>query len=257
MGLTTLVTGSGEPVTLVAHGLGASLAETRPLVSGVRGTRVLVQARGHGTSPLPVRPGYGEQADDLLAVADEQDATQALGVSMGAGALLRLLSHRPDRFARVVLFLPASVDKAVDEQHQDEAVRRVAALSGALLARDAPAVEAAVRLELPADLDGPAVAAYVHARTAFLLDSPGLPDLLAALPQDRPVHDRSALAAVTADVLLLAQEGDPLHPAQVARELAALLPRARLVVFEQPGVLFRERARLRELVVGHLTPGGG
>ncbi|MCW2501004.1 MAG: hypothetical protein JWN87_2680, partial [Frankiales bacterium] len=37
MGLTTLVTGSGAPVTVVAHGLGASLAETRPLLSGVAG----------------------------------------------------------------------------------------------------------------------------------------------------------------------------------------------------------------------------
>ena len=49
-------------------------------------------------------------------------------------------------------------------------------------------------------------------------------------------------------MLLLAQEGDPLHPAQVARELAAVLPRARLVVFDRPGVVFRERERLRALV---------
>ena len=37
MGLTPLVTGSGDPVTVAAHGLGASIAETRPLLSGVAG----------------------------------------------------------------------------------------------------------------------------------------------------------------------------------------------------------------------------
>jgi pimeloyl-ACP methyl ester carboxylesterase len=67
------------------------------------------------------------------------------------------------------------------------------------------------------------------------------------------VPDRTALAAVSADVLVLAQEGDPLHPADVGRQLAAVLPRARLVVFEHPGVVFRERARLRELISSHLA----
>jgi 3-oxoadipate enol-lactonase len=250
VGLTTLVTGAGDPVTVVAHGFGASLAETRPLLSGVPGTRVLVQARGHGTSAAPVAPGYAELAADLARVADERGATQALGVSMGAGTLLRLLTAVPDRFARVVLFLPAALDRPRD----DPAVRRVAGLSGALAAADRPGVEASVREELPTDLTGPAVDSYVTARTDFLLASPGLPALLAALVDDCPVPDRTALAAVSADVLLLAQEQDPLHPAQVARELAGLLPRARLVVFDRPGVVFRERARLRALVSAHLTP---
>jgi 3-oxoadipate enol-lactonase len=250
VGLTTLVTGTGDPVTVVAHGFGASLAETRPLLSGVPGTRVLFQARGHGSSDLPVAPGYAELAADLAAVADAHGASQALGVSMGAGALLRLLTAVPDRFARVVLFLPA----ALDRPRADPAVRRVADLAGVLAAADRPGVEAAVRRELPAELAGAAVDAYVTARADFLLACPGLPALLTALADDCPVADRSALGAVSADVLLLAQEGDPLHPAQVARELAGLLPNARLVVFERPGVLFRERARLRALVSAHLTP---
>jgi 3-oxoadipate enol-lactonase len=249
VGVTTLVTGSGAPVAVVAHGLGASLAETRPLLSGVPGSRVFYQARGHGPAAPPRDPGYGELAADLAAVADEHGATQALGVSMGAATLLRLLAGTPDRFAKVVLLLPAALDAA----RHDDAVRRVAALTGALAAGDRAAVVAAVRRELPSDLAGPAVEAYVAARADFLVASPGLPALLAALPEDRPVPDRTALAAVSADVLVLAQEGDPLHPADVGRQLAAVLPRARLVVFEHPGVVFRERARLRELISSHLA----
>lgn len=249
MGLTALVTGSGSPVTVVAHGLGASLAETRPLLSGVPGTRVFYEARGHGAAPAPEKPGYGELAADLAGVADEHGATQALGVSMGAASILRLLSQAPTRFERVVLFLPA----ALDQPRRDNAVRRVVALSEALQAGDAAGVETAVRLELPDDLVGPAVDSYVRAHVDVLLAS-ALPPLLAALPEDLPVPSRHDLAAVSADVLVLAQEGDPLHPAQVARELVGVLPRARLVVFDRPGVLFRERARLRALVVEHLTP---
>jgi len=39
----------------------------------------------------------------------------------------------------------------------------------------------------------------------------------------------------------------------VARDLAAALPKARLVVFDAPGVVLRERARLRGLVTEFLN----
>ena len=251
MGLDVLVTGAGAPVTVAAHGLGASLAETRPLLSGVTGTRVLYAARGHGASALPDgRFDYRTLGEDLEQVADEHAATRALGVSMGAGALLSLLSRRPDRFERVVLFLPA----AIDRPRTDEAVRRVGGLAAALEAGDRAQVERRVLEELPGDLhEDRAVQAYARARAAHLLTSPGVAVALRALPAVIPVPDRRLLSAVTGEVLLLAQEGDPLHPAQVARELAAVLPRARLVVFDQPGVVFRERGRLRAEISGFLA----
>ena len=210
------------------------------------GTKVLYDARGHGQSALPAGTfDYDVLGRDLEAVADEHGATGALGVSMGAGALLSLLARRPDRFARVVLVLPA----AIDWPRTDEAVRRLWVLADALDAGDAAAVEQAVLDEVPADLrEVPGVAAYVRARTAHLLASPGVAVAVRSLARVTPVPDRSALAAVTAEVLLLAQEGDLLHPAQVARELSAVLPRARLVVFDRPGMALRERARIRELV---------
>ena len=105
-----------------------------------------------------------------------------------------------------------------------------------------------MRADLPADQD---TEAYVRARVAHLLASPGLPALLDGLTE-APVPDPTALGAVTCDVLVLAQEGDPVHPASVARRLAAALPRARLHVFDRPGVLWHDRARFRELVLRHL-----
>jgi 3-oxoadipate enol-lactonase len=251
--VAALVTGTGSPVTVFAHGLGASVAETRPLAGGVPGTRVLYAARGHGDSPLGDSSyDYESLGEDLLQVADRHGATQALGVSMGAGALLSLLSRQPDRFERVVLFLPA----ALDRPRTDEAVSRMRALADAIGAGDDDAVHRWVLAELPPDVaQTPAGSSYALTRARFLVSSPGIATAIGALPDVVPVRDRTALAAVTADVLVLAQEGDPLHPAQVARELVGLLPRARLAVFDRPGVVFRERARLRSLVVAHLTPG--
>ena len=50
------ITGTGLPVTVVAHGLGASLPESRALASGIPGTRLFPQARGHGDAPMPEKP---------------------------------------------------------------------------------------------------------------------------------------------------------------------------------------------------------
>lgn len=213
------------------------------------GTKVFAQARGHGGAPAPERPGWDELAGDLRAVADAHGATQALGVSLGAGTLLRLLTRTPDRFERVVLFLPAALDTP-----EPGPVRRAVELLDALDARDPGALEQAVRQELPADLAGEPVEAYVAARTAYLRAS-DLAPLVRGLGASVPVPDRSALAAVTAQVLVLAQEDDPVHPVSVAREVAGAIPGARLEVFRRPGVLFRaaDRARLRALVVAHLA----
>jgi len=222
------------------------------VVSGTPGTRVLYEARGHGRAPSAVGTGYAELADDLLRVADAHHATQALGVSLGAGTLLRLLCEHPTRFASVVLFLPAAVDGPLSPF----AVRRSAGLARALAVDDAAAVEAWVRDELPPDLSGPSVEAYVRARVAHVMAC-DLEPLVSVLAADRPVRDRAALAAVTAEVLVVAQEDDPLHPAAVARDLGVLLPRVRVEVFTAPGVLFRERQRLRTLVADHLAPPSG
>jgi pimeloyl-ACP methyl ester carboxylesterase len=109
-----------------------------------------------------------------------------------------------------------------------------------------------VATELPPDLHQRA-APYLETRAQFLLSSPGIAVGVASLPDATPVDDRAVLGAVTAEALVLGQEGDPLHPAQVARDLAAALPKARLVVFDQPGVLLRERARLRGLITEFLN----
>lgn len=250
--LELLVRGSGLPVTVFAHGLGASIAETRPLASGVLGTRAFFAFRGHGASAAPETPwDYAALAGELRAVADHVGASRALGVSMGAGALLRLLVETPDRFERVVLFLPAVLDR----RRTDAAMRRLAAMADLVDDRDVPGLAALLREELPAPVrDLPEVGPYVDQRARVLAGTP-VSRALRMLPQVLPVDDRGELARVTAPVLVVGQQGDDVHPAAVAEQVAAALPNARLHVFSEAGAMWLARARLRELVAGFLNAG--
>ena len=147
--LEYLVTGAGEPVTVFAHGLGNGIAETRPLGSAVTGRQVFFQFRGHGRSSAPDgRWTYADLARDLRAVADLTGATRALGVSLGAGALCRLLADDPDRFERVVLFLPAVLDEPRPAGPRPARPRLLEAIE----AGDAGEVARALAAEIPADL---------------------------------------------------------------------------------------------------------
>ena len=113
--LEVLTTGSGLPSTVFAHGLAGSIETTRPFGSGVAGSRTFFSFRGHGASAAPETDWtYAALAAELDAVARHVGATRALGVSMGAGALCSLLEQQPDRFDRLVLVIPAVVDRPRD-----------------------------------------------------------------------------------------------------------------------------------------------
>jgi pimeloyl-ACP methyl ester carboxylesterase len=248
--LECLYTGQGEPTTVFAHGLGLGIAETRPLGSGVAGRKVFFQFRGHGRSASP--PGewtYLDLARDLRAVADLSGATRALGVSLGAGALCRLLIDNHNRFERVVLFLPAVLDRP----HPEVAGRRLAALLDAVQSGDAAAAAEVVSQEVPPHLRGtPTAWAYLRQRLDQLMRD-GLGAGLAGLPEQVPVPDVSQLADVTVPVLVIGCDGDELHPPEVAEALAAALPCAITYMYDKPGVLWNQRGDLRERIAEFLN----
>ncbi|WP_410814488.1 alpha/beta fold hydrolase [Micromonospora sp. 067-2] len=248
--LERLVTGTGDPVTVFAHGLGNGIATTRPFGSGVTGRKVFFQFRGHGRSDAPAGSwSYLDLARDLRAVADLGGASRAFGASLGAGALCRLLVESPDRFEKVVLFLPAVLDQPRGPVAKD----RVTNLLEAVGSGDASAVADVVSLELPTAVrNTPAGWAYLRQRLDQLLRD-GLADGLATLAEQAPLRDGSALSAVTAPALVIGCAGDDLHPVEVAEQLAAALPRATLHVYDRPGVLWTERADLRERVSSFLN----
>ena len=248
--LECLVTGLGDPVTVFAHGLGNGIAETRPLGSAVTGRRVFFQFRGHGRSAAPIgRWTYADLARDLRAIADLTGATRALGVSLGTGALCRLLSEHPDRFERVVLFLPA----VLDVPRPVAARERLTALLTAIEDGDAAGVADVLSQEIPASLrNNPSTWSFLRQRMDQLLGE-GLAPGLASLPEQTAVPDRDTLAQVTAPVLVIGCQGDDLHPAGVAEEIAGLMPNATLHVYDKPGVLWTQRTDIRDRIATFLN----
>jgi 3-oxoadipate enol-lactonase len=248
--LEYLVTGLGDPVTVFAHGLGNGIAETRPLGSAVTGRRVFFQFRGHGRSAAPGGIWtYTDLARDLRAVADLSGATRALGVSLGAGALCRLLADHPNRFERLVLFLPA----VLDQPRPAAARERLTALMEAIEDANAAEVANVLSQEIPPSLrNNPATWSFLRQRMEMLMGD-GLAPGLASLPEQVAVPDRAMLAKVGVPVLIIGSHGDELHPAAVATDLAAVMPNATLHIYDKPGVLWTQRADVRERIATFLN----
>ncbi|RCW46925.1 alpha/beta hydrolase family protein [Halopolyspora algeriensis] len=240
--------GSGTPVTLVVHGLGATEGEARIPASGVRGTRVVVTLPGHGDA-AEAPPGYwdyGRVAEDVLAIADEVRATRAIGVSLGAGALTRAAARDPHRFERLALLLPAALDRSRDESAREPFVRLAEAVDAATSDGGAR-LRALVADDLPS---GTEVGNYVEDRAAALMR---LGDALRTLPEQCPLADAASLAEVTSDVLVVGATGDELHPAEVAEDVAGAFPRARLELLPSAAPMLTHRHELRRLVTGLLN----
>ncbi|TDQ05560.1 alpha/beta fold hydrolase [Labedaea rhizosphaerae] len=230
--------GAGDPVTLIAPGLGATEGEARIPASGLPGTRVVVTLPGHGDQPdaPPDYWHYSTIAADLVRVADETGARAAAGVSLGAASLLRSLADQPSRFSRVALLLPAALDQP----------RRLHGTFGAYadaVARcSAAELRALVMQGLPEDAH---VGTYVDERVAALRR---LGPAFTQLADDIPVPDPALLARVECPVLVIGATLDPLHPGDVAKEIAAALPTARLELFDSQAPLITDRRRVRQLL---------
>jgi 3-oxoadipate enol-lactonase len=219
--------GEGEPVTVLAHGLTNSCNELAAFTPMVPGTKVRFCFRGHGHSSTP-ESGYrfADFARDLDAVAASFGATRAVGTSLGAGAICHLLERHPDRFDRLVFLLPAALD--LPFRHRD-AFLHTAELLETLPKREA--IEAILS-------DGGRLAKYEEAPWLRDFDlalweemNPiGVARAIREVVDDVAVQDRDSLRAVDAPTMIVSREGDLIHPAELGRILAGLLPNAELVV---------------------------
>jgi 3-oxoadipate enol-lactonase len=221
--------GRGNPVTLVVPGLAATAGEARIPASGLAGTRVVVTLPSHGDEPDAPRSywQYPTVAEDVLRVADEVKAQGAIGVSLGAGALTRIVAEHPDRFGKLALLLPAVLDQPRPREVREQ------------LRRTEPED---IAKTLPA---GYALGDYVEARSKALKR---LPEAIDELANAYPVEDRRALKEVSAEVLVIAATGDPLHPSDIARQTAEAFKEARLEIFDSPAPMITHRARLRTML---------
>jgi pimeloyl-ACP methyl ester carboxylesterase len=207
--------GEGEPVTVLAHGLTNSCRELAAFTPLVGGTKVRFCFRGHGHSDSP-SSGYAfdDFARDLDVVARSYGATCAVGTSLGAGAIMHLLEADPERFERMIFLLPAGLDSPFEGSEP--------------LFATADALETMSRTEaVEAIMSDPG-------RAAAYAVEPRLRDVDLALWEDmNPAGVARAIRGIVGDrpVLILCREGDRIHPAELGRTLADLMPNAELLVF--------------------------
>ncbi|MGH8837038.1 MAG: hypothetical protein ACRDWG_18885 [Actinomycetes bacterium] len=152
----------------------------------------------------------------MRAIADHTGATRAVGVSLGAGALNTLLAETPQRFERLVFFLPAVLDRP----RRDAALDRLHAMAGRVDDRDVDGLAALLLAEQPDGVRDRADAQVLVRRQARALVGTPVSAALRQLPDQVPIGDRAVLAAVTAPALVIAQLGDSAHPVWVAEQLA-------------------------------------
>jgi 3-oxoadipate enol-lactonase len=222
------IDGEGEPVTLVAHGLTNSARELAAFTPFLEGTAVRFDFRGHGRSSVPDVGSYrfADFARDVEAVATSYGATRAIGTSLGAGAITHLVAAQPDRFEKLVFILPAALDvPLVDHVGFD----RVAELLETLDRDDA--IEAILA-------ESGRAGAYERAPWLRELDvllwhdmNPvGVSRAIREVVRDVAIADRAMLRDVGAPTLIIAREGDAIHPAELARILVGAMPHARMLL---------------------------
>ncbi|MEP6666673.1 MAG: alpha/beta hydrolase [Nocardioidaceae bacterium] len=246
-----VVTGSGSPVTAFAHGLAGSIEETRPFGSGVVGTRVFFHFRGHGATVGSEAPWtYATLESELRAVMSSYDVRRGLGVSLGAGALLRAAAATPEAFQRLVFVLPATID----QPRTDPAITRMQMMAELIEDRDIDGLARALVEEQPVSVqDRPDVKLWAQ-RQARRLSATTVARGLRELPPQHPLESRDGLADIDCPVLVIGQEDDAAHPAALARELAEALPHAEVEIFSVGGVLWTHRAELRSRIAHFLNP---
>jgi 3-oxoadipate enol-lactonase len=247
------VEGEGEPVTVFAHGLTNNrneLAAFTPLVSG---TKIRFDFRGHGRSSSPP-DGYrfADLARDVDAVANAFGATVAVGTSLGAGAIGHLVCRVPDRFERMVWLLPAGLDRpfALAGRYHELA----GSLAGSSPSEALDAVlndpeRVARYLETPWRVEVDRVL-WEHS------DPDGLARAIHGAVEDFPIPDREALREVEIPTLIVCIEGDEIHPAELARVVARLMPNAELIAFDGQEDLFRQIPSLVERVSSFIAGNG-
>lgn len=248
------VDGAGEPVTVFAHGLTNSCMELAAFTPMAPGTKVRFCFRGHGHSSVP-EPGnyrFVDFARDLDAVSRAFGATNAVGTSLGAGAITRLIEHEPDRFERLVFVLPAALDTPIgahvlfdrtaellETMPKDEAIRTILEESGRVQNYDTQPGLRDFDMLLWQDTDPVGVARAIR-----------------EVVRDVAIADRELLRRVSAPTLIICREGDDIHPASLGRLLADLLPNSELIVMESEEDLMASIPILVQRVSGFLAQAG-
>ncbi|MDX8531305.1 alpha/beta hydrolase [Mesorhizobium sp. VK25A] len=257
--LTFDVAGKGRPV-LWQHGLGAPLdqpVEVFPDMAGLQ--RITLMCRGHGASALgdPARLSIAQFADDALALLDHLGVEQAAvgGISLGAAIALRLASLDAARVAKLMLARPAWVDgPSVARQHGYHVAAQYLEQYGADEGAERFLASPEFLEVLAASPDNAAslIGFFKRSRPGTTIA------LLSRIPLDWPGISRAQIATIRQPALVIGNDQDYVHPLAYARELAGLIPGARLTEITSKTIdRVAYVAEFRDALAGFLPDSGG
>ncbi len=236
------LSGSG-PLSVFGHGILGSIEQLlEPAEARMRLEQRLrllfYDARGHGQSSGPREAtGYtwetlGQDMATFIEAHTDEPAIVG-GASMGAATAIWVAIERPELVRALVLMMPPPLGH--DVMRSAEERQRIAMLEALAVAIENFGLETTVQnLSL-----WPGFAADDEERTSRMDWLRGQnPDTVAGVLRglvSAPFHDPDLYRRIEVPTLVLAHEGDGLHPARAARLLAERAPNARLVVAEAPG----------------------
>lgn len=246
--------GTGTPV-LWGHGLTSSMAAEVAMGLGVvdlpedRYRVVRYDARGHGDSGGTTDPAdyaYPGLAADQLGLADALGIDRFVvgGLSMGSATALHTAVAAPDRVLALVLGIPPTAWEG--RQARGAAYRD----RGRIIEEEGLDAFIAVAMAEPlAEIFAPfaeLVTAGIRARYESYDPAILAPLLTGVGGSDLPAPE--AVAELKMPVLVLAWEGDPVHPQATAERLGELLPQADVVVAPTLRDVLAWSARVREFL---------
>ena len=225
------IAGEG-PAVLWQHGLGAPFDQPLAVFPDLPVTRITLACRGHEDSDLgPLEDlSIATFARDALALLNHlgiESLAAAGGISLGAGISLRLAAYHPERVQRLILARPAWIDRPSMESQQGyvDAGRYLelhGATAGLALFRSSALFQS---VEAASPDNAMSLLSY------FVRPRPETTTaLLARLPKDWPGVPLSMLGELGQSTLVIGNGEDIVHPLAFARELAELIPGARLEV---------------------------
>ena len=215
---------------VLQHGLGGDASQTADIFPMDCGWRcVTLECRGHGGSDAgsPEEFSIATFADDVASLIEaHQLAPMVLGgISMGAAIAIRLAVMRPELVRALVLARPAWIAENAPVNMQPYT------LIGDLLRQFSPD-EARTRFEASKtarQLAAEAPDNLSSLRSFFSREPiPTTRELLCRISADGPGTTKNEIAALRVPTLVLGNARDCGHPLAMAREIAAMIPHARM-----------------------------
>ena len=220
--------GTGRPFVF-QHGLGGDINQVFDLYTPPPGVRLItLDCRAHGaTEPVgdEAQLRLATLADDVIALLDFLAVEEAIvgGISMGAGIALNLALRHPRRVRALVLLRPAWLDRPLPPHLLAyPAIAWLLRTYGAEMGRAHFAASGTYLQVLAESPDG---AAALLGQFDQVQASERIARL-ERIPPDRPCDDLAACGEFHAPVLVLANRQDPVHPFDLAVQLAAAFPAA-------------------------------